>query len=286
MRTISSGIILGILSIFGGALSSNAATTTVDVGSATSGSVFVPPTANIAVNDTVTWNWVTSFHSTTSGNVPTANGLWDSGVFSPSHSFSYTFTNSGNYPYFCSIHGNFGMTGSVNVTAPNTPPVITITNPASGTVLAAPANVTIQASATDNGSVTNVQFLVGTTVLTNKTAAPFFGVTNNLVAGSYTLAAIASDNLGAKATNTVTLNVVNPVPITIGTPARTSPTNFQFSYAANIGLRYVIERSTNLLATNWLTLVTNTAASNPVNFADTNATASPGFYRVGRLPNP
>jgi hypothetical protein len=37
---------------------------------------------------------------------------------------------------------------------------------------------------------------------------------------------------------------------------------------------------------NWVTLVTNTAASNPVVFVDNHATNSSGFYRVGRLPNP
>jgi chitinase len=134
--------------------------------------------------------------------------------------------------------------------------------------------------------VTNVQFLIGSTVLTNEAAAPFSAVTNNLASGSYTLSAVASDNNGIKATNTATISVVTPVPVSISSPLRPSPTNFQFSYAANAGLRYVVQRSTNLLSTNWFTLATNTAAGNPVNFADTNATANPGFYRVGRLLNP
>jgi hypothetical protein len=171
----------------------------------------------------------------------------------------------------------------------NNPLTVTITNPASGAVFAAPANITIQASASDpvtGGSVTNVQFLVGSTVLTNETTAPFSAVTNNLPAGNYTLSAIASDNSGATFTNSLNISVVTPVPVVISSPSRPSSTNFQFSYTANIGLGYIVQWSTNLLSTDWITLGTNTAAASPVNFSDTNATASPGFYRVGRLPNP
>jgi hypothetical protein len=178
------------------------------------------------------------------------------------------------------------MKGTIIVASPNVPPTVSITNPVSGTVFAAPASVTIQASASDtDGTVTNVQFLVGSTVLSNDVAAPFSAVTNNLAAGSYTLSAIASDNSGATATNAVTISVVTPVPVLLSAPQRLPPANFHFSYTANIGLRYIVQRSTNLLSTNWITLITNTAGSGLINFTDLNATFNPGFYRVGRLPN-
>jgi hypothetical protein len=166
------------------------------------------------------------------------------------------------------------------------PPVVTITNPLNNATFSAPANLTIRASATDEGSVTNVQFLIGTTVVTNTPAAPFFGVTNNLAAGSYSLSAIASDNNGVKNTNTISINVVTPVAVSLGGTLKSSGTNFLFTYPANIGLTYVVERSTNLLLPNWIRLATNTAGSNPVIFMDTGASNTPGFYRVGRLPNP
>jgi chitinase len=169
----------------------------------------------------------------------------------------------------------------------DTPPSVTITNPVSGTVFAAPANVTIQASASDtDGTVTNVQFLVGSTVLSNAAAAPFSAVTNNLAAGSYTLSAVASDNNGVKATNAATISVVTPVQVLLSAPQGLPPANFHFSYTANVGLSYIVQRSTNLVSTNWITLITNTAGSGSVNFTDLNATVNPGFYRVGRLPNP
>jgi hypothetical protein len=53
-----------------------------------------------------------------------------------------------------------------------------------------------------------------------------------------------------------------------------------------VGLSYIVQLSTNLALTNWITLVTNVAASNPVVFVDNHTTNTPGFYRVGRLPNP
>jgi plastocyanin len=269
------------VAVFGCSLSGSAATANVLVGSG--GLVFTPVTTNIAVNDRVIWTWAGNNHSTTSDT----NGLWDSLVNNSPHSFTNTFTSAGTFPYHCTIHGSFGMKGTILVASPNVPPTVSITNPVSGTVFAAPANVTIQASASDtDGTVTNVQFLIGSSVLTNTTTAPFSTVTNNLAAGSYTLSAIASDNSGATATNAVTISVVTPVPVLLSAPKQLPPANFHFSYTANVGLRYIVQRSTNLLSPNWTTLVTNMAGSGSINFTDLNASFNPGFYRVGRLPNP
>jgi plastocyanin/uncharacterized protein (DUF2141 family) len=194
---------------------------------------------------------------------------------------------AGSYTLSAIASDNLGTTttNSVNIIV-DTPPSVTITNPAADVVLSAPANVTVQASVADtDGSVTNVQFLIGSTVLTNQTAAPFSAVTNNLPAGSYTFSAIASDDNGVKATNAVTVSVVTPLPLVISAP-QFSSASFQFSYAANVGLSYIVQRSTNLVAPNWIPIFTNTAAGSPVIFADNLATNNPAFYRVGQLPNP
>jgi plastocyanin/uncharacterized protein (DUF2141 family) len=172
---------------------------------------------------------------------------------------------------------------NITVVATLSPPTVAITDPVSGALLAAPASVTIAATTTDtNGTVTNVLFLVGSTVLANITTAPFTAVTNNLPAGSYTLSAIATDNNGLTATNTVSIQVFTP--ISLGSSARSSGTSFQFSYPANSGLSYVVQRSTDL--SNWISLSTNTATANPAIFSDTNATNNSAFYRVGLMPNP
>ena len=174
----------------------------------------------------------------------------------------------------------------VNITV-DAPPVVTITNPLNNATLSAPANVTIRASAADSdGIVTNVQFFVGSNLLTNSASAPFSGTTNSLATSSYTLAAIASDNYGFKNTNTISITVVTPVVVSLVSPTKPSSTNFQFSYAANVGLSYVIQRSSNLASANWISLATNTAASNLVVFLDVHATNGPNYYRAGRMPNP
>jgi len=166
-------------------------------------------------------------------------------------------------------------------------PTVAITNPASSAVFAAPASITIRATASESGgTVTNVQFLVGANILTNETAAPFSATTNNLATGSYTFSAVASDNNGLTATNTATINVVTPVTVSLANSTMIPGTNFQFSYLVNTGLSYVVQISTNLAASNWIPLVTNVAASNPAVFMDVHATNKSGFYRVGRLPNP
>jgi plastocyanin len=176
-------------------------------------------------------------------------------------------------------------TNSVNIIV-DAPPMLTITNPPGGITLSAPASVTIQVSASDSdGTVTNVQFLVGSTVLGNVPTAPFSAVTNNLAAGSYTFSTVASDNNGVTATNAIAISVVTPLPLVMSAP-QLSSVNFQFSYAANPGLSYIVQLATNLDAPDWIPIFTNTAASNPVVFVHNHATNNPAFYRVGLLPNP
>jgi plastocyanin len=265
-------------------LSSSAAVAMVSVGSV--GDSFTPVVTNINVGDSVIWTWVATIpsHSVLSTNSAPAFG--SPTTFAAPHTFTNTFSVAGNYAYYCTVHTIQHMTGQVVVATANLPPTVTLTNPVTGTVFATPANVNIQASATDDGSVTNVQFRVDGNVLTNKAAAPFSAVTNNLAVGSHTLVAIASDNNGATATNQVTISVVTPVPMTFTAPKMVPPGKFRFTYAANTGLNYVVQRSTNLLSTGWTPLITNVAASSSVNFTDVTATTPYEFYRVGRLPNP
>src|SRR5256885_13570747 len=66
---------------------------------------------------------------------------------------------------------------------------------------------TLFRSSDPGGSVTNVQFRQGTTILTNKASSPYFVIVSNLVSGVYGFSTIASDNLGAKATNSISITV-------------------------------------------------------------------------------
>jgi len=262
------------------------AETTVQVGPGFT-DTFSPATVSIAVNDSVIWDWQGTFHSSTSGQPGTPDGLWDSTVItSTPHFFTNKFTTAGVFPYFCQYHYFYGMVGEVDVAGTAAlPPTVVITAPADGSVFSAPANISIQAGITNgSGTVTNVQFLVNNNLVANKNSGPFSANTNNLVAGTYTLTAIAQDDGGLSATNSVSISVVTPAAVSFMNSSRPSGSHFQFAYSADIGLNYVVQRSTDFM--NWIPIFTNKAASNPVLFDDPNATNGSGYYRVGRMPNP
>lgn len=287
--SIIAAVVLSLSMIF--AQSGFGATVTVLIGSG--GLRFNPTNTFVNTGDTVQWQWQTTPHSTTSGTngVPgedngITNGLWDSGVIGATPaSYSHIFVTPGVFNYYCTVHFRLGMTGEVVVANASLPPTIAITNLFPGEVFAAPANVAILAVVTNgSGTVTSVQFLEDTTVLATETSAPFAFAADNLPAGSHSITAIATDSNNLSATNIVNISVVTPVTVSLGSPFLLSGANFQFSYPANIGLNYVVQRSPDLIA--WTSLDTNMASSNPVVFVDLAASNSPNFYRVGLLPNP
>jgi plastocyanin len=292
-RKLFQWILAGVaIAMLGCSITGRAAVAFVTVGTNNT-DTFTPAVTNINAGDSVVWVWNYSLtfipHTSTSGTNGVSSGLWDAGTNSSPHSFTNTFSSAGTYVYFCRIHyatPNF-MTGAVVVASVALPPTVSLTNPPSGSVFAAPANVTIQATASGNGgTLTNVEFLANSTVLGNVTTAPYSVVANSLAAGGYTLSAMAANNSGLTATSSVSISVVNPSPIVLSAPAMQPAPNFQFSFTADAGLRYVVQRATNLDSANWLSLATNTAGSSSMTFTDANATVNPGFYRVGLLPNP
>ena len=71
----------------------------------------------ILIGDTIVWkNADTAAHTVTSGSAEDGpDDLFDSGLFGPGKSFSYTFTEKGDYPYYCIVHP--WMDGTILVTA-------------------------------------------------------------------------------------------------------------------------------------------------------------------------
>src|SRR5438034_9534192 len=219
---------------------------------ATSGFSFVPKSVTINVGDSVKWSGLEpGFH-----NVQTDTDPFCGPPTGTLTTCTHTFNQPGTYNYYCVTHRGFGMTGTVIVQAVSgTPPSVTITNPANGAVFAAPANVTIQASASDtDGNVMNVQFFANNGLVGADTTAPYSIVASNLAAGSYALRAIAVDNGGLSSTSAVVnISVATPVSVTLSPPLITNGL-FQFNYAADAGFRYVIENSSNLA--NWTAIKT------------------------------
>ena len=142
-RGFQSGFLRGIEALEGRAL---LATVTVHVADF----AFIPKAVTIQPGDTVHWVWDEGLHSTTS--VAGSAETWDSDVHNtPGFSFDHTFTKTGTFAYFCTIHGfdnrngtAGGMSGTVTVSASTTLQSIAVT----------PANPSLAVGATQQLTAT------------------------------------------------------------------------------------------------------------------------------------
>jgi hypothetical protein len=106
----------------------------------------------------------------------------------------------------------------------NSPPAVALTQPANDATFSAPAGIDVAATASDSdGSVARVEFFSGATKLGEDTSAPYTFSWTGVAAGTYTLTARATDDLGYTATSTpVTITVAgaNAAPVvSISSPA-------------------------------------------------------------------
>jgi hypothetical protein len=109
---------------------------------------------------------------------------------------------------------------------PNAPPSVSLTSPAAGASFTALATVPLTATASDSdGSVAKVEFFQGSTLIGTATSAPYTATWANVPAGSYTLTARATDNLGATTTSVGVAITVKPTPLTITSPANGATVN-------------------------------------------------------------
>ena len=94
----------------------------------------------------------------------------------------------------------------------NTAPNVNITNPAEGASALAPANFTVEAAASDaEGPVASVAFYANGILIAQDNTSPFSVPWNDVVAGSYTLTAVATDGGGLTRTSAeVHVTVTNP----------------------------------------------------------------------------
>jgi hypothetical protein len=135
------------------------------------------------------------------------------------------FTGTGTAPAYYPLTAqwdNIAITKLVDFAAPQPSasaatlrPQVRITSPANGGyAYASDGTVTINADATDlDGTVTNVQFFAGATMVGASAASPWTAVWSNAAFGSYVLTAVAADNTGATtASAPVTLTVTGPPP--------------------------------------------------------------------------
>ena len=99
----------------------------------------------------------------------------------------------------------------INRLTANYPPAVSITVPASNATFTAPVAITINADASDeDGQVMKVEFFQNGTKIGEDFTSPFNYVWSNAPAGSYTLTAKATDDLGAQTTSAAVAVTVNP----------------------------------------------------------------------------
>src|SRR5918992_1450624 len=68
---------------------------------------YSPNPVQVSVGTTVTWtNDDAQPHTATSGQNATPDGTFDSGIMAPQGTFEHTFTEAGEFPYFCLLHPN------------------------------------------------------------------------------------------------------------------------------------------------------------------------------------
>jgi uncharacterized repeat protein (TIGR02059 family) len=104
-----------------------------------------------------------------------------------------------------SISVNYGTTSG------NQPPVIKISNPFKGNKYFTNSTITIDAIASDpDGTISKVEFYSGAVKLVELTSAPYTYTWKDVAAGSYSITAIATDNLNGS-------TVSSPVEFVVGT---------------------------------------------------------------------
>jgi RHS repeat-associated protein len=214
---------------------------TVSISSPAAGSAFTAPAA-------ITINATASDANGTVTKVDFYNGttLLGSDATSP-YSFAWANVAAGSYSITAKATDNNGAVTTsaattITVAVANTPPTISITSPAAGASFAAPAAININANAADaNGTVTQVDFYNGTTLLGSDTTAPYSFAWTNVAAGSYSITAKVTDNAGAvTTTSAIALSVyaVNPgLTVSLTSPPNgssyTAPSSITLNAAAN-----------------------------------------------------
>ena len=202
---------------------------TVSLTSPANGATFIAP-ANI----TLTANASDSDGSVTRVDFYQGVTLIGTATTSP-YTVTWNNVGVGSYSLTARATDNGGASttsAAVTITVnPNSPPAVSITGPTNGAVFIAPANITVTANASDSdGSVSRVDFYQGATLIGTSTTSPYTISWNSVAAGSYTLTARATDNLGATTTSApVNITVDAPPTVSITSPANgatfTAPAN-------------------------------------------------------------
>ncbi len=137
------------------------------------------------------------------------------------YGFTWSGVAAGTYSLTARATDDLGgvttsLASTITVSSSNAAPTVTLTQPSNGATFTAPATVNLAATASDaDGTVTKVEFFNGTTKLGEDTTAPYSFTWSGVAAGTYTLTARATDNLGGvttSASSSITVSSPNVAP--------------------------------------------------------------------------
>ena len=147
----------------------------------------------------------------------------------------------------------------------NQPPAVTITSPANGSNVTAPNTVAITAVASDDGTISKVEFYANGTLVATDTAMPWAATWNASTPGSYALTAKATDSGGAATTST-------PVAVTVSSVTADADDIVLWAAEAPVAVNWAVVSDTT--AAGGARLQNANAGAAKV----TTASATPGSY--------
>src|SRR5207253_9555439 len=105
--------------------------------------------------------------------------------------------------------GDSDLSDPVSITV-NALPSVSLTSPSSDAAFKAPANIPLAVQLADtDGSIANVEYFYGTTLITSLSAPPYSFVWTEVPQGTYALTARVTDNLGGAMTSVAVNITVN-----------------------------------------------------------------------------
>jgi len=251
----------------------------VSITSPTNGASFTGPT-NLVITATATDTGgsiaqVEFFNGATSLGVDTAAPYSVSATFDVgTHVLTAVATDNQN---------SLGTSAPVTITvisAPNTPPTVSITSPTNGASFNGPTNLVVTATATDTGgSIAQVEFFNGATSLGVDTADPY-SVSATFAVGTHVLTAVATDNQNSVGTSApVTITVVSaPEPVRITNVVMVS-TNIEIAWSGGTG-PFAVQKKNELNDPMWMN-----RAFTPDRTSSLPATGWAGFFRISDTAN-
>lgn len=187
--------------------------------------------------------------------------------------FNGTFSGANNPP------AQFTLNGTVCNGGPpptNTPPTVSLTSPTSGQQFASGVAVTLAANASDNGSVSRVEFRIDGQLVNTDTSSPYSFSTSSLAAGSHTAQATAFDN-ASPPLSTSTASVPFTVLAPMGAAIVASPTSLSLASGGTGTVNYRLSTAPSGTVSVTLARTGSTAiTSSPGNFTLTSSNWSSG----------